>query len=66
MFLALKKQFCSLSCSYYCIKIKKKTFNGVRKNKKKDAKFQSPKKSDVKQKRKCTPDNWKRNVRNRN
>ena len=32
----------------------------------KDAKFQSPKKSGLKRKRKCTPDIWKRNVRKRN
>ena len=32
----------------------------------KDANFQSPKKSDLKRKRKCTPDIWKRNVRKRN
>ena len=32
----------------------------------KDADFQSPKKSDIKRKRKCTPELWKRNMRKRN
>ena len=32
----------------------------------KDARFQSPKRSDLKRKRKCTPEIWKRNVRKRN
>ena len=56
---------CSLLCSHYCIKIKNKV-NEVKEIKKKDARFQSPKKSNVKQKRKCTPDIWKRNVMKRN
>ena len=64
-FCGKKGNFCSLSCSHYCIKIKNKV-NKVKKIKKKDAKFQSPKKSDMKWKRKCTSAIWKRSVRKRN